>query len=51
MWYYTNYYVHDNASKGTYCFSSEFEFIHITQHVFIERRTCELFLTMMVMAW
>ncbi|KIJ91794.1 hypothetical protein K443DRAFT_126143 [Laccaria amethystina LaAM-08-1] len=49
--YYANYYVHDNASKRTYYSSLEFEFFHIAQHVFIERRTCELFSTVMVMAW
>src|ERR1700722_17269127 len=52
--YYANYYVQRNKvtqiANQTYC-SHECEFIHTSQHFFMERGLCELFANMMVTSW
>ena len=52
--YYANYYVQRNKvtqiMNRTY-YSHECEFIHTSQHCFMERELCELFRNMMVTSW
>lgn len=48
--YYHNYYVHKNASARTYYTQSP-RYVHSTEHIFIDKETCELFSSMMVASW
>ncbi|KAF8967356.1 hypothetical protein BDZ97DRAFT_1916953 [Flammula alnicola] len=48
--YYANYYVSKKDSTRTY-YHGPFEFIHTATHVFIEKRTLDLFTTMMLTSW
>jgi len=52
--YYANYYVQRNKvtqiTNWTY-YSHECEFIHTSQHFFMDKELCELFENMMVTSW
>jgi len=48
--YYANYYVDSKESARVY-YHGPFEFIHSGMHLFIEKRTLDLFTTMMLTSW
>ncbi|EAU88688.2 hypothetical protein CC1G_01061 [Coprinopsis cinerea okayama7 len=47
--YYPNYYVHDKATTRTY-YTSPPRYIQCKEHSFVDRKTCEIFSSMMVNA-
>ncbi|KAF9538119.1 hypothetical protein CPC08DRAFT_808246 [Agrocybe pediades] len=52
--YYPNYFVNSQISTRAYYRetpSNQFEYLHVAEHVFVDRRTCNLFSTMMLAAW